>query len=135
MSAMTESSRTELTRNEQLVHERLSAAGKAMSAYDLLDELRGSGVRAPTQIYRALDKLSAAGLVHRIESLNAFIACSHSRRHGQAAFAICDDCGQVVEFVSKAAMAELDGWAAEHDFLVDGIAIEIRGRCAKCAAA
>lgn len=67
----------ELTRNQSLVFEALSQAEAPLSAYMLLAKLKGTGLRAPIQIYRALDKLMAYGLAHRIESLNAFVVCSH----------------------------------------------------------
>jgi len=48
-----------------------------LSAYDILDKLHDFGFRAPLQVYRALDKLIELGLVHRLETLNAFVACQH----------------------------------------------------------
>jgi Fe2+ or Zn2+ uptake regulation protein len=53
-----------------------------MSAYDILDRLRGSGLRSPLQIYRALGPLTEQGLVHRLESLSAFVACAHPHDPG-----------------------------------------------------
>ena len=86
----------------------LSEAHRPLSAYDLLDRLRPTGVAAPLTVYRALDKLIASGRVHRIESLNAFVACRKAEHHHAAdhnelrravAFTICDRCGTVEEFV------------------------------------
>src|SRR5256885_4073285 len=59
--------------------------------------------RSPTQVYRALDKLAEQGVVHRLESLNAYVCCSHPDEgsHDFSAFAICDSCGQVDEFVDE----------------------------------
>jgi Fur family zinc uptake transcriptional regulator len=70
----------------------------------LLDQLRDDGFRAPLQVYRALDTLMKGGLVHRLESLNAFVACAepHDHSHRMTAFAICDTCGQVMEFSDHA---------------------------------
>ncbi|MCC2112772.1 MAG: transcriptional repressor, partial [Hyphomicrobiales bacterium] len=92
--------RRELTRNQALVHGVLSRADGPLSAYEILDRLREQGFRAPLQVYRALDKLIAFGLVHRLESLNAFVACSHPECEAKetTAFAICDKCGCVTEF-------------------------------------
>ncbi len=64
-----------LTRNQQLVLDRLAASPAALTAYDLLDQLRPAGLRAPVQVYRALETLGQRGLIHRIESLNAYVAC------------------------------------------------------------
>ncbi|MGO7302192.1 transcriptional repressor, partial [Rhizobium ruizarguesonis] len=64
--------------------------------------LRDHGFRAPLQLYRALDKLLEYGFVHRLESINSFFACAHPgddcHSHGIFAFAICESCGQVMEF-------------------------------------
>jgi Fur family zinc uptake transcriptional regulator len=126
-----------LTKNQKLVYARLARAGRAMSAYDLLDDLREQGLRAPVQVYRALEKLSEQGLVHRIESLNAFVACASAhhddRRDGGTAFAICEDCGEVVEFEVPETTAIIDRWADKAHFATQRLTIELRGRCVACA--
>ena len=122
-----------LTKNQKLVYAGLVRAGRAMSAYDLLDELRGQGLRAPVQVYRALEKLGELGLVHRIESLNAFVACAHAHHDGGTAFAICEACGEVVEFSLPETTAVLDRWADKAHFETQRLTIELRGRCAACA--
>lgn len=130
--------KAELTRQQSLVLGALTKAQAPLSAYALLDQLRGDGFRAPLQVYRALDKLQGAGLVHRLESLNAFVACAHcdgdhaSHRHGLTAFAICGDCGQVSEFSDDEIEARLKGWADRTGFRVEKTTIEIRGQCAAC---
>ncbi|RIK83238.1 MAG: transcriptional repressor [Hyphomicrobiales bacterium] len=129
--------RSELTRNQALVLAALAKAEAPLSAYTILDRLRDDGFRAPLQVYRALDKLLAAGLVHRIETLNAFVACAHPHchAHGLIAFAICEDCGQVDEFSDAVVRERLGAWSADHGFRIDKTTIEIRGHCAACAAA
>lgn len=89
-----------LTKHQALVLDALASETGSAGAYALLDRLRAQGLRAPAQVYRALDKLIEYGLVHRLESLNAFIACDrpHAHEHGVVAFAICDGCGSVDEF-------------------------------------
>ncbi len=67
---------SDLTRNQSLVFNALDGASGPLSAYDILDKLRADGFRAPLQVYRALDKLVEYGMVHRLESLNAFVACA-----------------------------------------------------------
>jgi Fur family transcriptional regulator, zinc uptake regulator len=97
--------------------------------------LRVEGFRAPLQVYRALDKLTGMGLVHRLESLNAFVACAHPHSHtggGMIAFAICEECGQVDEFSDDVVIERLSGWAGEHGFRPHKTTIEIRGTCASC---
>lgn len=126
-----------LTRNQSLVFGALNDAGTPMSAYEILDRLRNSGLRAPPQVYRALDKLVDRGVVHRLESMNAFVACSHAQCHvtGHVAFAICEDCGDVKEFTDEAITRRIGAWTRNNAFAANKTTIEIRGRCAGCASA
>lgn len=130
------SARPDLTRNQALVLGALSHAEAPLSAYTILDRLRDDGFRAPLQVYRALDKLTRLGLVHRLESLNAFVACiqPHCHEAGMVAFAICETCGQVDEFSDGQVAERLSGWAAGHGFHPHKTTIEIRGTCAACGA-
>ncbi len=123
-----------LTRNQRLVLEKLEAASGPLSAYALLDKLRGHGFRAPLQVYRALKMLTDAGMVHRLESLNAFVACcgSHGHDASMVAFAICNDCGRVSEFADDTVSERLRKWVGERGFEATTTAIEIRGRCHEC---
>jgi len=126
----------DLTRNQSLVLDTLTQADGPLSAYTILDRLRDAGFRAPLQVYRALEKLLDFGLVHRLESLNAFVACAHPHCHAQGliAFAICEDCGQVDEFADAVVRERLGAWSSEHGFRVEKTTIEIRGHCAACTA-
>jgi Fur family zinc uptake transcriptional regulator len=128
--------RDSLTRNQQLVLQKLEVAVGPLSAYTLLDLLRNDGFRAPLQVYRALDTLMKGGFAHRLESLNAFVACAepHEHSHGMTAFAICDKCGQVAEFSDEAVGRQLGQWVGSTGFLAKKAVIEFRGTCGKCAA-
>ena len=123
-----------LTKNQSLVFGELSKAEGPLSAYTILEQLRSAGFSAPLQVYRALDKLVEFGMVHRLESLNAFVACSHAEceAHSEAAFAICEKCGQVTELSD----AELDGrlreLAKQTSFSLSKTVVELRGLCAQC---
>jgi Fur family zinc uptake transcriptional regulator len=130
-------SHTELTKNQALVFGALSEAAGPLTAYAILDLLRDSGFRAPLQVYRALEKLVDYGLVHRLESLNAFVACSHTgcSGHGTAAFAICEKCGLVSEFAPEKALACLKDWTRDEGFKLSRTTIELRGVCRQCSAA
>jgi len=114
----------------------LQRENRPIGAYEMIELLeRVSGRRpAPTQVYRALDFLVERGLVHRLASRNAFLACGH--RHGAAepvAFLICDVCGQVEEATSPALAADVAGVAATKGFAPRAQIIEIAGRCAACS--
>lgn len=125
----------DLTRNQSLVLDQLSEAVGPMSAYDILGKLGDEGIKAPLQVYRALDKLLEKGLAHRLESLNAFVACAepHCHRAGIIAFAICETCGQVSEFSDFVMRQRLEGWADTSGFHATKTTVEIRGQCAACA--
>ena len=124
----------DLTRNQELVLGTLTQSSAPLSAYDILDRLRADGLRAPLQVYRALEKLTERGLAHRLESLNAFVACadSHCHRKGLIAFAICENCGRVNEFADEQIEDRLSAWTAQTGFKVERTTMEIRGRCAEC---
>lgn len=128
--------RDTLTKNQLRVLEKLETAAGPLSAYTLLDLLRDQGFRAPLQVYRALEGLMNAGFVHRLESMNAFVACSepHDHNHRLIAFAICDTCGQVEEFSDEKIGKQLDAWVGSTGFSAKKAVIEFRGICARCAA-
>ena len=127
----------DLTRNQSLVFGALDEAKSPMTAYEILDALRAEGFRAPLQVYRALDKLVDLGVVHRLESLNSFVACAHPEEqccdHGLTGFAICEHCGNVVEFHHHGIEHQLEAFLDEKGFKPAKSVIEIRGRCAGCA--
>jgi len=124
----------DLTRNQELVLGALNGSGGPLSAYDILDRVRGKGIRAPLQVYRALDKLVERGLAHRLESLSAFVACTdiHCHRKGLIAFAICESCGRVDEFADAVIEERLGDWATGQGFRTERTTMEIRGKCAAC---
>ena len=126
----------DLTRNQELVLGALAHSAAPLSAYDILDRLRGDGLRAPLQVYRALEKLTERGLAHRLESLNAFVCCADAHCHGggSIAFAICEGCGKVEEFAEPAVEAKLKGWSKASGFVPSRMTIELRGLCRECAA-
>ncbi|AEG04634.1 transcriptional repressor [Sinorhizobium meliloti WSM1022] len=127
----------QLTKNQSLVMGALAHSDGPMSAYTILDKLRDNGFRAPLQVYRALDKLLEYGLVHRLESLNAFVACScpheHEHDHGVTAFTICEGCGQVTEFHDEVIEDRLSTLVRAQEFKTEKTTIEIRGHCKSCA--
>jgi Fur family transcriptional regulator, zinc uptake regulator len=124
----------DLTRNQQLVFDAVQKAGAPLSAYTLLDQLREHGLKAPLQIYRALDKLVAQGKVHKLESINAFVACKHDHVSDQSAtiFMICDSCGTVAECSNACLNGDLREIATSNAFVVAKTNIEIHGKCGKC---
>ena len=127
---------TKLTKNQSLVFKELESSDVPLTAYELLDALRDYGLRAPLQIYRALDKLIALDKVHRLESMNSFIACAHDHHDdhdcGYCAFQICEKCGTVEEFHNTMITNQLEQHAKDKGFDVTSSSLEIRGICQNC---
>jgi Fur family zinc uptake transcriptional regulator len=118
---------------DKMIVEALRDVGRPVSAYELIEELRSKASLAPQTVYRSLDRLIAEGQAHRLESLNAFVACRHASHEGETAvFAICNDCGTVSEFDEPAAVDRLAAWARKAKFAVDRMTLELRGRCRDC---
>ena len=124
----------DLTKNQSLVMGELSKAGGPLGAYTILDQLRDRGLRAPPQVYRALDKLVEFGLVHRLESLNAFVACRYPecKTHETTTFMICETCGQVSELADDKLAKRLAALARDAKFALTKTTIELRGNCLDC---
>ncbi len=123
-----------LTKNQNLVMKALTDAKSQLSAYAILDALRPQGFRAPPQVYRALDQLIELGLVHKLESMNAFIACQYDDclKNKAVAFTICDACEQVSELSDKGLTNGITDLAAKGDFEVSRSTVELHGTCDNC---
>jgi Fur family zinc uptake transcriptional regulator len=119
---------------DKMIAEALRDVGRPVSAYELIEELRDKASLAPQTVYRSLDRLIADGRAHRLESINAFVACRHPSHDGTAVFAICNDCGTVTEFDEQAAVERLAAWAKKAKFAVERMTLELRGRCRACVA-
>ena len=106
---------------------------RPVTAYELLDRLVRNGHRAqaPT-VYRCLDFLMESGLVHRVESLNAYIGCNRPWSGHEVGFFICEHCGEVAEISDSAINQSIDRGAASLDFTVTGRVVEVSGLCASC---
>jgi Fur family transcriptional regulator, zinc uptake regulator len=127
-----------LTNTRRHVFEALAKSQQALGAYDLIEVLAGNGHKrlAPISAYRALDFLLAAGLAHKIESRNAFVACPHL--HGTdevVVFMICDQCSRVQESTSDAVSKAMASVAKGLHFMPRGQVIEMHGRCSGCGEA
>lgn len=110
--------------------EILLEAHEALGAYDVLARLDAEGLGSkPPVAYRALTFLVDAGLAHRIERLNAFVACTHPGADHDPAFMICNSCGTVAEGEAQDAMAPS---AAAAGFKIDRTVVEATGICPSC---
>jgi Fur family transcriptional regulator, zinc uptake regulator len=104
-------------------------------AYDLLPLIDADKAAKPPTIYRALDFLVRMGLAHRIESLNAFVACDVGACARSTIFLICEKCGGAEEFDAGHALVDLADAAKKDGFSIRRTMIEASGLCAQCQAA
>jgi Fur family zinc uptake transcriptional regulator len=124
-----------LTPLRRQVLETLAESHRTLGAYEIMDRMAEQGPRrAPITVYRALDFLLENGLVHRIESRNAFLACigEHEAGAGTTVFLICERCGAVGEANSAAVAETLQSAARAAGFTPKARVIEVTGVCAHC---
>lgn len=115
------------------VFEMISETPSGLKAYELLDRLSSEHAAArPPTVYRALDFLIEQGLVHRIESFNAYVACPCPNHSRGFQLIICRNCGRVEELHQHDVTALLDQVATAHGFSVERQTIELSGLCAEC---
>jgi len=125
-----------LTRIRRRVLELVWANHRPSKAYDLLDAIRGEPFStAPPTVYRALDFLLEAGLIHRIESLNAYVGCEARHAAGEPIFLICRACQRVAELPGRGVREAIAHAAGRVGFAVDRETIEVSGLCRACAEA
>lgn len=124
---------TRFTPIRRRVFELISVTPGGLKAYELLDQLSSEHASArPPTVYRALDFLIEQGLVHRIESLNAFIACACPEHRTNFQLIICKQCGYVEELHHARVTEQLDQLAVEHGFRIERQTIELYGLCGDC---
>jgi len=125
-----------LTAVRRQVLELIWRSHAPIGAYDLLAALNGAGRKAaPPTVYRALEFLLRHGLIHRIESRNAYVGCALPSRHHVGQFLICRACGNAAEIDDSAIARAIARSTASLGFAPERIAVEISGRCERCAAA
>ena len=105
----------------------------AVGAYDIIERMAGRGARpAPITVYRALEFLEAHGLVHKVESRNAYVACSHPHDGAPAALLVCDHCGLVAELDVPPVFGALEAASEARGFHVRRSVVELSGACGNC---
>lgn len=124
-----------LTEQRKTVLRLLSMSDKPLSAYELLDRMRGVFKNpAPPTVYRALDFLLEQGLVHKLESLHAYVGCAHPEHPHASQFLICDDCGEVAEVEDPGMDKSLNALRKTFGFRTKRPVMELLGTCAQCIA-
>jgi|LNFM01.1.fsa_nt_gb Fur family zinc uptake transcriptional regulator len=127
-----------LTPLRRRVLEEVAASHHALGAYEILERLaRKERTRmAPISVYRALDALLEMGVVHRLESRNAYFACHapHGKHAARQIVLACERCATVAEVAAPAAFDAIDGAARGAGFGTARVMVEVTGLCASCAA-
>ena len=124
-----------LTEQRKTVLRLLCASDKPISAYELLDQMRGVLKNpAPPTVYRALDFLLEQGLVHKLESLHAYVGCTHPDHSHASQFLICDGCGEVTEVEDASVTESLRAAGQARGFRAKRPIVEVLGTCAQCNA-
>lgn len=122
-----------LTPIRQRVLELVWRSHKPVGAYALLDEIKPEHKSAaPPTVYRALDFLMEQGLVHRIQSLNAYVGCSTPDHLHKSIFLICNDCGDALEIEDETVAESINEFATGLGFQLDSQSVEAAGLCPGC---
>lgn len=123
-----------LTNIRRSVLELVWQSHRPIGAYAILEGLqqRRGGPVAPPTVYRALDFLLEQRLIHRVESLNAFVGCDHPGEQHAPQFLICSDCGRAAELDSQPLLNAIGKAADRAGFAVDHVAVEVSGQCPEC---
>jgi Fur family zinc uptake transcriptional regulator len=123
-----------LTPQRRRVLELVCKANRPVGAYEILAQVRDGAKAAPPTVYRALDWLLEQGLVHKLETLHAFIGCTHPEHPHASQFLICDGCGGVTELEDPAVAGSLANAAQETGFRPSRPIVEVIGTCSDCVA-
>jgi len=120
-----------MTSSRLRTFELILEANGPIKAYDVIDRFHPDSAAKPPTVYRALSFLEQMGLIHRIESLNAFVACDTRNHKHTAGFLLCDCCGQSVE-IAIPNVHDIEISAGKAGFKVNHITLEARGLCQAC---
>lgn len=121
-----------LTELRRRVLELVWSSHQPIGAYAILGQLKDGKAAAPPTVYRALEFLLEHGLIHRIESLNAFVGCAHPGDEHMVQFLICTSCGNAVELADTRVTKAIGAVAGDHGFTLQNRIVELTGLCATC---
>jgi len=123
-----------LSKNQQVVLDIIEKAKEPLKAYSILFNVQKKGIKAPQQIYRALDKLIEIGKIHKVESRNAFVACKNSNCEisKATAFSICENCEKVTEINNLNLSRYLTNFEDDTGMKYKKYNLEFFGLCKKC---
>ena len=124
-----------MSKNDTIILKQIKQSGKALTAYEILDQTRSFGIKSPPQVYRSLTNLIGKGHVHKVESLNVFIACTHHHTNQNTVFLVCDVCKHVTELDADVIENCSSALVKEHEFIPAQMTLEIKGLCKQCQVA
>ena len=123
-----------LSKNQKIIFDIIHNSSEPLKAYSILFNVQKKGIKAPLQVYRALDKLVELGKIHKIESRNAFVACKNSNCEisNATAFSICESCEQVEEIDDTKLSKYLMNYSDKTGMKYKKYNLEFFGLCKKC---
>ena len=123
-----------LTKNQQIVLDLIEKSREPVKAYSILSNVKKKGIKAPPQVYRALEKLIKLGKIHKVESRNAFVACNNSNCEisKATAFSICETCEKVTEISNLKLSKYLKSFQDNTGMKYKKYNLEFFGLCQKC---
>ena len=124
----------QLSKNQQIVLSIIEKANEPLKAYSILYNVQKKGIKAPLQVYRALEKLIRLGKIHKVESRNAFVACKNSNCQVSkaTAFSICESCEDVTEVSNLKLSKYLNNFADKSGMKYNKYNLEFFGLCKNC---
>ena len=124
----------QLSKNQQIVLNIIEKAKEPLKAYSILYNVQKKGIKAPPQVYRALEKLIKLVKIHKIESKNAFVACNNSDCEISKAtvFSICNNCEKVKEIKNSKLFKYLNHFEDSTGMKYQKYNLEFFGLCKKC---
>jgi len=123
-----------LSKNQQIIFDIIDKSSEPLKAYAILFNVQKKGIKAPLQVYRALDKLVEIGKIHKIESRNAFIACQNSscQISKATAFSICEVCEKISEISNSKLSKYLSNFSDNTGMKYSKYNLEFFGLCKRC---
>ena len=123
-----------LSKNQQIVFDIIEKSIEPVKAYSILFNVKKKGIKAPPQVYRALEELIKLGKIHKVESRNAFVACNNSNCEisKATAFSICETCEKVTEISNLKLSKYLKNFQDKTGMTYKKYNLEFFGLCKKC---
>ena len=123
-----------LSKNQQIVFDIIEKSREPVKAYSILFNVKKKGIKAPPQVYRALEKLIKLGKIHKVESKNAFVACKSSNCEisKATAFSICETCEKVTEISDQKLSKYLKNFHDKTGMIYKKYNLEFYGLCTTC---